>query len=509
MTTTARLLREAILDLGIKNVNYFNGRILTGDDLRDDQKAVRARGNLYGQAIGDGIAYGLEVSAVTGKSTPTVAISAGLAINRAGEVLHLPIDIPELALSVKADAVPDEAGLFNDCDLGGTSTPNVTAGALFLLTLSPASGYSGRAAVSGLNTTSTAGAACVSRYAVEGVSFNLYRLQPQQIVSPDSYYHDQLIARLSAAQDGAATEAVHLLRSLVAHLCFGTPEQWQFTHDPFRFEDDESVYSEWGALDRLRSLKLICDADVPLAIIYRVPSGISYVDNWSVRRRITAGLTSADWPMMDMQRRQIEGEAAFHQFQDQLEDIPASQRPEANALSYFYFLPPVGIVPLDLIDSGGTKTGELKRTGGVAGVGTAATEPLFGIGDSGEAKAIQSSAIGRRKTVRKFGKRSRVDAGSNFSERFFIDWTEPPNKLPYASQLQWLIHQSTHYPALDVQLNSERPFRELGLIHNVQQLNFLLAAGGYAQDRQFTAVFWLNAIPVQFASNEQYLRPKQ
>src|SRR6266542_7013117 len=80
------MLLAAVLDGGIQNPNFFNGRVLTAHDLRDDQRANLARARRLGQAIGEGVAYGLFVTA----GAQSLAVSAGLAINRRGDALLLP-----------------------------------------------------------------------------------------------------------------------------------------------------------------------------------------------------------------------------------------------------------------------------------------------------------------------------------------------------------------------------------------------------------------------------------
>ena len=67
-------------------VNYFHGRILTADDLAQEQKAARARQWLHNRALhGYGIATGLEVS-VEGDS---VHVSPGVAIDALGREIVL------------------------------------------------------------------------------------------------------------------------------------------------------------------------------------------------------------------------------------------------------------------------------------------------------------------------------------------------------------------------------------------------------------------------------------
>src|SRR5712692_6155577 len=91
-------LSETITDGGIHLTNFFNGRLLTAEDLRTEQLANRQQHQQLGQAIGKGIISGLYVqlaSATTpasGASAATLTVSAGLALNRQGQMLALPVD---------------------------------------------------------------------------------------------------------------------------------------------------------------------------------------------------------------------------------------------------------------------------------------------------------------------------------------------------------------------------------------------------------------------------------
>src|SRR5690606_4863427 len=88
----ARQLLEAILDEGVHNPNYFEGRLLTAAALREDQEAHRTRQRQLGRAIGRGIAEGLWVtveSAGSAQSAPLVRVGRGLAINGLGQALEL------------------------------------------------------------------------------------------------------------------------------------------------------------------------------------------------------------------------------------------------------------------------------------------------------------------------------------------------------------------------------------------------------------------------------------
>ncbi len=58
---TRTQLDTPFLDGGIRSTNFFNGRLLSREDLQREQDAERAVHERLGRALGTGIAYGLEV----------------------------------------------------------------------------------------------------------------------------------------------------------------------------------------------------------------------------------------------------------------------------------------------------------------------------------------------------------------------------------------------------------------------------------------------------------------
>src|SRR5438093_549282 len=88
----SKALQDPILDGGIPFTAYFNGRLLSGEDLARDQQGNRFARRRIGQAIGDGVAFGLEIAEATGESTkssPVLTVLPGVAINRNGQTLAL------------------------------------------------------------------------------------------------------------------------------------------------------------------------------------------------------------------------------------------------------------------------------------------------------------------------------------------------------------------------------------------------------------------------------------
>src|ERR1041384_8291391 len=91
--TTALL--QPILDSATRSINFFNGRLLSGEDLTTERTANRQIQSRLAQAVGAGIAYGLEVAeavAVSTKTAPVVTVTKGLALNQCGQTLALAAD---------------------------------------------------------------------------------------------------------------------------------------------------------------------------------------------------------------------------------------------------------------------------------------------------------------------------------------------------------------------------------------------------------------------------------
>ena len=121
--------------------------------------------------------------------------------------------------------------------------------------------------------------------------------------------------------------------------------------DPFSAQP-----AEYGAIDSLPASRLGA-CDVPLALLYwTARGGVQFVDNWSVRRRVTAPDAGGGWSLFRGERRASEAEATFLQFQEQVDDMLATEPDLAglNIADRFDALPPLGIVPLSV---DGARTG--------------------------------------------------------------------------------------------------------------------------------------------------------
>ena len=117
--------------------HFFNGRLLTGEAMSEEQRAQRVANELLAQAVGDGVAYGLEVSRATLLDTidrPVVTVKSGVALNRRGEILLLNSDT-QVQLVRPSDPVPEPNKIFRACTPVSTGTYIADAG-VYLLTIS-------------------------------------------------------------------------------------------------------------------------------------------------------------------------------------------------------------------------------------------------------------------------------------------------------------------------------------------------------------------------------------
>jgi hypothetical protein len=344
-------LLQPFLEGGIRNTNFFNGRLLSAEDLRQEQQANRERDAQIARAVGAGVVSGLEVerapqSGGSGLTNAVVQVRAGLALNENGQSLSLPLDT-EVALVRELEAVNAEAGLFATC-APPTQTAVVSGAGVYLLVITPASGYEQRAPVSGLGNAGLTSPGCGSRYAVEGVQFKLVNLD----VSTSAAIPADVRAELNALMSAGGAANLSLLRNLLAQLCSGETRRKNFVADPF---GEETAEPAANFINSLKLLGTLTSCDVPLALVYWTATGIGFTDMWSVRRRPAARAGADRWSAALDDARVADGEAMFRQFQEQLEMIRLDDPNPAGvaAKSYFRYLPPAGLLPLSSAGSPG------------------------------------------------------------------------------------------------------------------------------------------------------------
>jgi hypothetical protein len=321
MSSIEQLLTPIYDEGGVRSVNFFNGRVLTGEDLSDEQEAQRQARRLVGRAVGEGVAFGLEVAEALGEvsntAKPVISVEPGLAVNRAGQTLRLSART-EVGLVREEDAAsPAQTHVtFRDCRALQPAL-YVAAESVYLLTLAPAEGKEGQAPNAGYSKIPTSQNV---RYIVEGVQFRLIEL-------------------LSADELGDRDT----LRNRVAYMCFGIEETGVIQSN--FFGPDVTAY---GLLDKLRDEQLLTDCEVPLALLYwSTNDGIEFIDMWSVRRRLTRPSLEGRWGLLTGDRRASETEAMMLQFQDHVGDMFKRLNPEEVIGSdYIRYLPPAGLLPV-------------------------------------------------------------------------------------------------------------------------------------------------------------------
>ncbi len=329
-------LLTPILEGGIANTHFFNGRLLTADALRDEQDAQRRQHEALGLAVGAGIVSGLDVKrSILTTEGNVVHVNGGLAINKKGQPLTVPESGLEITLVTSTEETLPEAGLFADCATPTTDTIDLPLNA-FLLVIAPASGYKGKAPMHGLNDRGTING-CGSRYEMAGIQFRLVGLDVDEFEGIGDFTRTQLNTLLGSDNDNV--ERLAKLRNMLAHLCIGTEEVAQFAVDPFA-----EPLSEYGAADALG----LDDCDVPLALMHITNRGIRFIDNWAIRRRIVPTPLSSVWPLPISERHQAEAEAVFLQFQEQAQQlIQSGAAVSIKALDYFRYLPSAGLLQLN------------------------------------------------------------------------------------------------------------------------------------------------------------------
>jgi hypothetical protein len=311
-------LEQAITAGGVRSINFFNGRLLTGDDLSREQEGISQARRRLGQALGEGIAYGLEVTEAGGAAVPTVRVEAGVAVNRAGEALELACRTDVSLAKAPAGGGPVQLE-FTDCTPAGGGTYTAGSG-VFLLLIGPSRSNEGRAEANGL----TGGdRLCTVAFSVQGVRFRLVRLALPASVTADEL---KLRARVRDLMFG-----------------FGDPATPDPARDPFG-----TMNVRWGLVDALRARgDCLDDREVALAVLHwTATGGLRFVDNWAVRRRFVAPPSTGRWNAAIGDRRAAESEALLLAFQDHLEDLRAevADPGTVRAVDRFDRLPPIGLV---------------------------------------------------------------------------------------------------------------------------------------------------------------------
>lgn len=308
----SKQLNEPVLENGIRNTNFFNGRLLTADDLKNEQLTNHTQRWQLGRAIGEGVVEGLMVSIVSrGTATvpPVISITRGVALNRKGQTLALGVQI-ELALARTPEAAAVERGLFAECDVRPLAADTGTGA--YLLVMSPTSAFEDSAPMIGIQPEGEH-IGCGRKYETEGVRFSLRKL-------PD--FPPELLDS-SPNQSGT-------LRNRIAHFCYGSHKMLESASDPF------VLRPQLSALDLMRGTGALTDCDVPLAVLHWTTT-LDFHDLWAVRRPspIVDEIFHPDQKLVY---------ASVRQFQEHFSTLTNLTNLEVGW--NFFFLPPFGRLPL-------------------------------------------------------------------------------------------------------------------------------------------------------------------
>lgn len=320
---------EAVFTDSLKHPNFFNGRILTATDLREERTATLQRSQYLGRAIGTGVVDGLVVTADS--SQTALVISDGLAINPRGDALHLPT-----ATTVKlvlTEPLGSPTSPFVPCDVSSaaTLTGNVSTG-FYLLAITGATRLSNSMAFNSGLTGDRPN--CTNRYEEVGIQFKLVPLINDDFITPVA----------PSAPDS---------RSRLAHVCFGTNKLAQVMTEP------NQGLTAYGLVDDLRQDNRLTNCDVPLAAFRFQSPTLQFVDRWAVRRPVVPAmlpLTYAGHPLTQFvsSRRLVEASVFLLQFQEHLKDLlkVGSITPSnVVAQEFFEYLPAAGYLPVQVTDT--------------------------------------------------------------------------------------------------------------------------------------------------------------
>jgi len=316
MPTDFVALQEPFGTDAIRTVNFFNGRLLTGNDMSREQAARREADARIGLAIGDGIATGLEVAFkgnIAPGLRPAAAVQPGVAINRLGATLCLKQAVTLALDRAAAPGAGNVAGLFGDC--APLADGDYVAGqGLYILTIAPAFTSEGRAQVSGMG---DASARCAIDATVEAVQFRLLEIRPELF--------------------GGTSAAAADFRNRIAYRAFGVGVGPDWPAD--------LLGADPRADDLIETMRGhgLGDGEVPLALIAFTSSGHLFTDSWSVRRPIFPRDPGSVVASLAEPRRIGLGRAMFRQFQDEIAELPNLAGTVAK--DRFAFLPPAGLLP--------------------------------------------------------------------------------------------------------------------------------------------------------------------
>ena len=293
MDPTSIRLNQSVIASGEARTFFFNGRLLSAEDLKREQGQREAGQRRLAQLIGCGIATGLGVTAEV--DSTKLSIGAGLGVTASGEV----IEVGDLELDLQTASPPRRRGGFSACEAAFNSGALLTG--LHLLVLTPTWVSDGRAP-----TLLGDVGACNRNVELPAVRVRLVNLQPKfdsEKVN-DNQQRNVLAYKLLEKPQGGAK---------------GLVGWWWRDIAPTLSEDD-----------------------LPIAVVkIDEKAQVKFLDVHSAQRRLApppGNAADALWP----ESRTVEMEAFARQFLGQLYELDYSKLQEQAVA--FQWLPPVVVL---------------------------------------------------------------------------------------------------------------------------------------------------------------------
>ena len=287
----------------LTRLNYFDGKFLRAADLQSEQEYHRQLQQMATRAGGSGVVHGFDLQLLAGDQ---VELSAGLAIDAQGRVLHLPMEaavqLEELLRRSRGDTVllaanAKGSAVFTLCETAAVTpvTPVVGGTSLYVLGLTHAEALCGQEDVFGKPCESVCATGTERPQRLEGV---VLRALPLQLTSP-------------LPQSSAETMQTLHLRSRVASAWFADEAR-----------QVESLSSGSGLLSSLwcRGAAPASGDFLPLAVLARAGGHTVFIDAWTARRERMDGPPRRYWQWRLMMRPWDAFLAQVLQFQCQLRD---------------------------------------------------------------------------------------------------------------------------------------------------------------------------------------------
>ncbi|MEF8866680.1 MAG: hypothetical protein V5A20_13060 [Salinibacter sp.] len=334
-------LNTPIVQDGLERIPFFNGRVLTAEDLSAEQTADATERQRLGRALGTGVVDGLFVRKT---SDETVTVEAGLGLAPNGQMVELP-QTTEVSVvsSIEREKTTGTKGAFKDC---AVQSATITTGTgAYLLVAESASTPEGRTPRTSLGGDGRVGE-CGAERRVEGARMRLVSLDASTMEPIDASLGERIQALAEDVESARAAgerpdpASVSRLRNLWAHVLLRGSVSSS--------AGGPSAAARAAPRSQLSMQEVTGSRAVPVGLVYWASDQIEFVDVWAARTVVR--------PPTDTERgaalsdRRLE---RYLQFVDHIGEVVASHpNPREIRLdNYVRFVPPVGMVAAFQVDA--------------------------------------------------------------------------------------------------------------------------------------------------------------